>query len=387
MTDPGRAVELTFDYTQLDGDTRTTLQDHATRLRALAQDAALGLWQMGEILADAQERLAFYGRGTFQRWVEAEADVGLRTAYRLIDVYRRFDCDNLAQTTFAASALYVLAELSTPPQARAEALYRAQRGEAITHAKAQEMVQTYKPLPEPPPRPPPMVRTPEYDTFERDVLRPQLHDAGKPDAPQMLTGRHGPLVPVPEERKEQARVSLREAIVERFVSVRRAVADRIHCLLGECDGLAILNDERYLAMWTRLVAEYDDMDECDQVEVGIGADELLEMFGRSVNSIAIAARWGAALKDGPLTLNDLVEIALEVCGVSMDGLDREEYLSWRKKSLRLLDGICYVNGLPVFEHVLDGGQLVYGLLGSGNYSQIKEEYDGQVPKDSNRVLA
>ena len=73
--------------------------------------------------------------------------------------------------------------------------------------------------------------------------------------------------------------------------------------------------------------------------------------------------------------------------ICYDLLGREEYLSWRKKSLRLLDGICYVNGLPVFEHVLDGGQLVYGLLGSGNYSQTKEEYDGQVPEDSDRILA
>ena len=367
MTEPGRAVTLnTFDYSQLDADTRATLQAHATRFGRLAQDAALGLWQMGEILADAQERLAFYGRGTFQSWVEAEASVGLRTAYRLMDVYRRFDCANLAQTTFAASALYVLAELSTPPQARAEALYRAQRGEAITHAKAQEMVQTYKPLPEPPPRPPPMVRTAEYDTFERDVLRPQLHDAGKPDAPQMLTGRHGSLVPVPEERKEQARLSLREAIVERFVSVRRAVADRIHCLLGECDGLAVLNDPRYTEMWGRLVAEYDDMDECDQVEVGIGADELLEMFGHSVNSASIAARWGCALAQGPLTLNDLVTIAAEVTGDDVNSLDREQYLSLRKRCLRLLDGVCYVRGLPVFEHVLEGGQLVYALLTNEN---------------------
>lgn len=359
---PDNLPSVAFDYAPLDENTRTTLQAHATRFKALAHEAALGLWQMGEILADAQERLASYSNGTFVQWVTAETRLTVGTAYRLMNVYRAFPISKLENVSFATSALYALSEPSTPPQARAEAIYRAQRGEAITYTKAVEITAAYKPLPEPPPRPPPLERTEAYRAFEREVLRPQLHDAGKPDFPQMLTGRHGPLVEVPLERKEQARLGLREAIVERFVSVRRAVANSVHRLLGDCDYLDVLNDERYLAMRERWCAEYDQMPEDDQADVYSDADELLEMFGRSVNSIAIAARWGAALANGPLTLNDLVTIAAEVTGEDVGSLDREQYLSLRKRCLRLLDGICYVRGLPVFEHTLESGQLVYSLL-------------------------
>lgn len=350
-----------FNYDQLDTGICATLQSHAAEISRLAQDAATDLWQMGMILADAQERLAAYGNGTFQRWVEAETIVGIRTAYRVMGVYRAFDYANLAQTSFATSALYALSEPSTPVEAWEEAMYRAGRGETITHAKAQEIVATYKPKPAPAP-PLPLERNDAYQAYERDVLRPQLRDAGKPDAPQMLSGRKEPPRPVSEARKEQARLRLREAILERLVGIRRVVANRIHCLLGRCGGLAVLNDPKYRRARARLVAEYDDLDGDDQEELCGEADELLALLGKSANSIAVAARFGVALAQGPKTLNDLTEIAIWTCGESVDGMDRAEYLRWRKRTIRWVDAISYVNGLPAFEHTLESGQICYALL-------------------------
>ena len=354
----------TFDYDQLDRPVQDTLRQHAKRIGELAQDAATDLWRMGEILADAQQQLASYGTGTFQAWLEDEAHVSRSTAYRLINVYRAFDCPKLGQTSFAVAALYVLAEPSAPPEAREEAMYRAGQGETITHAKAQEIVATYRPRPPPQPSPPPSQRPPEFEAFERDVLRPELHDAHKEDAPQMLSGRTAPLQPVPEACKERARQGLREAIVDGFMRVRQMAEQHMGVLLVQHDGLAILNDPTYKEMWASAACP-EDQEQMDAV-----ADELLLLLGKSTNSIAIASRFGVALAGGPKTLNDLTEIAIWTCDKCMDGMPRDEYLQWRKRSLRLLDAIGYLNGCPIYEHKLESGQLVYGLLSPENEATI-----------------
>jgi len=256
---------------------------------------------MGAILAQAQEELATYGNGTFLKWIE---NVGLSTttAYRLINLHARFDVSTLERTTIATSALYLLSEPSTPPAAREQVIRRAEQGEAITHAEAREVVQEH------------------LRRFEEEELRPCLHDAGNPEAPQMLTGLDEPLRPVPPVQQAQAHTSLRESIME---------------LLDLCkDG--------------------KDADAC--------TDEILDCLGQSSNSIAIAARFGAALAEGPKTLADLTSIAIEVSGVSPYGMEREDYLRWRKKALRLIDAIGCSDGLPIYQHALQNGQLVYGLL-------------------------
>jgi len=135
-----------FDYSPLEPSTRTTLQTYAQRLGSLAQDAAVGMWEMGKLLSEAQGKLASYGDGTFQRWVEAEAGLSLSTSYRLLNIHRRFVRSTLEQTPLATSALYILSEPATPQEARDEAVYRAERGEVITKAAAQGIVAQYRPL-------------------------------------------------------------------------------------------------------------------------------------------------------------------------------------------------------------------------------------------------
>jgi hypothetical protein len=311
--------------TPTDGAICEALREHAQKLSELSKNTAKNLWIMGRILADAQEKLASHGNGTFLKWAQDEAGIKRSTVYRLIYVYQAFDLPKLGTTSLSTSVLYALSEPSVPQEARAEALKRAENGETITHARAQAIVREYRPpIPERPPLPPLPQRPepPDYRQFEKEELRPRLHDAGVPDAPQMLSGQHAELQSVPEERREQARTSLRESIIEAMKGVDTG------------------DDEA--------------LDAC--------ATEILEILGQGYNSIAIASRVGAALQSGPKTLSDLTQMCIWVCGVSMDGMDRDSYLAWRKRVLRVLDAVTFSNGCGVFEHRLESGQLVYSLL-------------------------
>lgn len=280
---------------------------------------------MGELLADAQNRLAS-ANGTFVRWLKQETGLSIGTAYRLINVYKAFAVSNLKTASFAPSALYLLADPSTPVYARTEAIHHATNGTHITRARAQEIVRSYQPPPMPPrpPRPalPPRPPSPEYQVFEREELMPHLHDAGIEDAPQMLSGQEVEPQHVPQEKKEQARTSLREAIV----SAVRGV------------------------------------DTSDEEALEAVADEILEVLGQGGGSIAISARIGCALSRGPQSLSDLTAITAWVSGACLSKIERSAYLSLRKRTLRLLDSLTLCDGMVVFEHQLENGQLVYSLL-------------------------
>ena len=304
-----------FDYSQLDESAQGALRGHAARLGQLAQDTAVGLWEMGRILADAQERLAAHGRGTFLKWLQQETGLSQSTAYRLIQVHKAFDLPTVGRMAFSASALYYLSTGTIPAPARQEAIRRAEQGETITEQKAREIVEAHRPEPPPPPRPPP---EPEYWEFEREKLLPRLHDAGVPDAPQLLSGKRGEPPLVSEEDRERATGSLREAVLEVLASCRAGA----------------------------------DVDGC--------ADEMLEIMGQSSGSIALAAHFGIALARGPLSLVDLVEIACKVQGLRPREMERDDYLRERKRVLRLLDALTFL-GAGLFEHSLENRQLVYGL--------------------------
>jgi hypothetical protein len=296
-----------FDYSVLDSTTSTHLQHAASNLSDLGQRTAKNLWKMGHILADAQDRLAA-SNGTFVQWVKQEAGLSVGMAYRLINVYRRFDISKLETTSFAPSALYLLSEPSTPPAARQEAITRAERGEAISHATASQIVNSYRPDP---------VRE-----FEKEELLPRLHDAGLPDAPQMLSGKRDEPQPVPEKVRKKAGESVRASILEAI----------------------------------------QDLDAGDEEAVGACADELLSIMGQQMGTLSIAARFGETLSKGPRTLSDLTDLAIWACDQCHDKMSRDEILAWRKRSLRVLDALTWCGGLRLFQHTLENGQLVYSLM-------------------------
>ncbi len=149
-------VETTFDYTTLDTEDRVVLQQRAREARTglrtlsnLVRQTAATVWELGGTLADAQDRLAKRGSGTFLTWCAAEfPDVSRRTIYNAINVYRQFpEFATVANSELDMSlrALYLLAAPSTPDLARAEALARAATGQTISHTDARHLVEQHKP--------------------------------------------------------------------------------------------------------------------------------------------------------------------------------------------------------------------------------------------------
>jgi hypothetical protein len=136
-----------FDYGQLDGETRIVVQQRASEIKSLVRATAENIAQIGEKLTEVRARLH---NGGFNGWLESEFGWSRRTAYNFIAVYEKFrDRANFAQLDIATSALYLLAAQSTPDEAVNEALGRAESGERITPAVAQDIIAAHKPAPPP----------------------------------------------------------------------------------------------------------------------------------------------------------------------------------------------------------------------------------------------
>jgi hypothetical protein len=75
-----------------------------------------------------------------QKYIQEAFDWSVRTATRFIQVATQFKYAKLAHLNIAVSALYLLAEPSTPEKARKQALELAKEGENITHTKAKAIV-------------------------------------------------------------------------------------------------------------------------------------------------------------------------------------------------------------------------------------------------------
>ncbi len=102
--------------------------------------AAQDIIDIGQKLIEVKARL---GHGHFGGWLEAEFAWSNDTAKRFMSVARQFETRNLHDLNIAPSALYLLAAPSTPEPARIEALERAEAGETITHAIAQDIKALY----------------------------------------------------------------------------------------------------------------------------------------------------------------------------------------------------------------------------------------------------
>jgi predicted transcriptional regulator len=109
--------------------------------KAKASHAESG-FQLGDLMFKAQQELSHHGDGTFCAWVESRCGFTPRTARNYIAIATTFIGkvrESLSQTS-TAEALYFLARDTTPEEAIAEAVERAERGERITLPKAKEIV-------------------------------------------------------------------------------------------------------------------------------------------------------------------------------------------------------------------------------------------------------
>ena len=134
-----------FDYSELDTETSSVVQQRTDEIRALMRRTAEDIIAIGRKLIEVKARL---GHGQFLAWLEAEFGWHRGTANRFMQVADAFSAVEMSQiATFAASALYLLAAPATPETARAEALERAAAGEAITHSLARGILARHQAFP------------------------------------------------------------------------------------------------------------------------------------------------------------------------------------------------------------------------------------------------
>jgi hypothetical protein len=138
--------EKGFDYAVLTPQVRVLVQGKTSEPKSLIHRNAYDIIDIGQKLTEVKEQL---GHENFRTWLKAEFDWSLRTAARFMQVATQFKSANLANLNIAVSALYLLAEPSTPEKARNQALELAKKGENITHTKAKAIVNCHQELAQP----------------------------------------------------------------------------------------------------------------------------------------------------------------------------------------------------------------------------------------------
>ena len=130
---------IQFDYSQL-GKDAVSVRESTVRIKALQRSASESIVEIGKELILVKSKL---GHGSFGKWVDAEFGWSHDAVSRFINVSNRFsDISQIAN--YGPSALYLLASPSTPDEAVAEAIHRADHGEEITHKVAKEIVARHK---------------------------------------------------------------------------------------------------------------------------------------------------------------------------------------------------------------------------------------------------
>jgi hypothetical protein len=121
--------------TAMSGDliaSEATLADHASAIRALGKRVIADVIEIGRRLTDAK-RIA--GHGNWLPWLEREFGWTEKTAQRFMQVHdAAIKNDKLSDLNLPVSGLYLLAQPSTPDEARDEVITRTEGGEALSVA-------------------------------------------------------------------------------------------------------------------------------------------------------------------------------------------------------------------------------------------------------------
>lgn len=146
---------VSFDYSKVDKETKGKLTTIAGQVRRGKGNYVKSVMELGEAIHAAHELLAGEGReGQFSQWVEAECNIDKRTAYNYMHAFERFGkCEIISH--LSPTAMYALAAPEAPKQAAKEAEKLANKGEHITVARAKELVERFREIEKPKPRPAP----------------------------------------------------------------------------------------------------------------------------------------------------------------------------------------------------------------------------------------
>jgi hypothetical protein len=134
-------VQLRFDYGSVPEEHRAFVIERTERIHNLARMTATGIVQIGQYLTEVKDRLR---HGQFLEWIEREFAWKQRTAYRFMGVYRNVKVANLANLEIDVSALYLIAEPSTPEPVRDEIIRRGENGERIKYTGVRAVVEEFQ---------------------------------------------------------------------------------------------------------------------------------------------------------------------------------------------------------------------------------------------------
>ena len=147
--DNGKPTPFVFEgYDRIEDKEQSEIMAKTEQIKVLVGDMRNNTIEIGKQLSEVQEILAKKGSGTFLSWLSEEFGWAKSTAYRFMDVYKRFGVlPNLGRMKIDQSALYKLAAESTPDKARDKAVEMANAGEKITMKVAEELIEDAKPKP------------------------------------------------------------------------------------------------------------------------------------------------------------------------------------------------------------------------------------------------
>lgn len=145
----------TFDYSKVEPETKGKLIALAGQIKRGREHYNKSIFELGESIAIAHSLFANRGNGSFEVWVESEAQLELSAARNYMRAWERFKDSAIIAGTFRPTAMYMLAAPEAPKAAAKEAVKLANKGEQITVKKAKELLERFKEIqaPKPPTAP------------------------------------------------------------------------------------------------------------------------------------------------------------------------------------------------------------------------------------------
>lgn len=181
---------LRYDYEQVVEEHRAVVRDAAVQIRANAERAQESIINIGQQLLDAK---AVLPHGQFTDWIATEFELSDRMAQNMMNVAREYGSDESKAkrvSVFSASALYILAAPSTPPEVRAAIEEKAETtGKAPTRAEIQREIADAKPKREVKPSAPDQPK--QLHVWELESLVRQWLDKQTDDADLILGDLRG----------------------------------------------------------------------------------------------------------------------------------------------------------------------------------------------------
>lgn len=143
LTPNTAAMQLKYDYDQLDMPTGNTVRGAAIEIKAHAERAKVSMIAIGQKLAEVK---ALLPHGQFEDWCQVEFDMSQRTAQRMMAAAEVFGDKSDTVSLLSDSAMYMLSAPSVPEAARIEVIEQAQEtGTSPTKAEVQAVLDKHKP--------------------------------------------------------------------------------------------------------------------------------------------------------------------------------------------------------------------------------------------------